>query len=92
MANPFDTFNPSAVLNNSKVAVRTWEEQVAAARETEEAERERERQAILDHRAARRKSMGRCGILFQTVVSGLTPLKQIVVYHLRQKLLYILGM
>ncbi|KAG5302074.1 chromosome segregation protein [Histoplasma ohiense] len=64
LANPFDTFNPSAVLYNSKVAVRTEEEQVTATRETEEAERERERQAILDHRAARRKSMANRRVSF----------------------------
>lgn len=65
LVNPFDTFNPSAVIRNGKVAVRTEEEQEAAPREREEAElRERERQDILDRRAARRKSMGRfCTLL-----------------------------
>ncbi|PGH02362.1 kinetochore protein Spc7 [Blastomyces parvus] len=65
LVNPFDTFNPSAVIQNTKIAVRTEEEQIAAAREREEAEqRERERQAILDHRAARRKSMANRRVSF----------------------------
>ncbi|KLJ12115.1 hypothetical protein EMPG_12760 [Blastomyces silverae] len=65
LANPFDTFNPSAVIQNTKIAVRTEEEQMAAAREREETEqRERERQAILDHRAARRKSMANRRVSF----------------------------
>ncbi|OAX82214.1 hypothetical protein ACJ72_03435 [Emergomyces africanus] len=64
LVNPFDTFNPSAVIRDGKVAVRTEEEQ-AAAREREEAQaRERERQAILDHRAARRKSMANRRVSF----------------------------
>ncbi|OJD24056.1 hypothetical protein ACJ73_04586 [Blastomyces percursus] len=65
LVNPFDTFNPSAVIQNTKIAVRTEEEQMAAAREREEVERrERERQAILDHRAARRKSMANRRVSF----------------------------
>jgi kinetochore protein Spc7/SPC105 len=60
LSNPFDGFNPSSVLRNGKVAVRTEEEQQTAAREREQREqREREKQAILDQRAARRKSMGK---------------------------------
>ncbi|PGH29693.1 kinetochore protein Spc7 [[Emmonsia] crescens] len=65
LVNPFDTFNPSAVIRNGKVAVRTEEEQEAAPREREEAElRERERQDILDRRAARRKSMANRRVSF----------------------------
>ncbi|OJD18125.1 hypothetical protein AJ78_01843 [Emergomyces pasteurianus Ep9510] len=64
LVNPFDTFNPSAVIRHGKGAVRTEDEQ-AAARERGEAElRERERQAILDHRAARRKSMANRRVSF----------------------------
>ncbi|KAL2371192.1 chromosome segregation protein [Blastomyces gilchristii SLH14081] len=65
LVKPFDTFNPSAVIQNAKIAVRAEGEQMAAAREREEAEqRERERQAILDHRAARRKSMANRRVSF----------------------------
>ncbi|ODH38725.1 hypothetical protein ACO22_02198 [Paracoccidioides brasiliensis] len=65
LANPFDTFNPSSVMRHGKVAVRTEEEQQAAAREREENELlEREKQAILEHRAARRKSMANRRVSF----------------------------
>ena len=65
LANPFDGFNPSSVPRNGKIAVRTEEEQQTAAMEREQREqREREKQAILDQRAARRKSMGKKQTMF----------------------------
>lgn len=51
LANPFN--------GPQSVALRTEDEQQAAAREREEQEKQdREKQAILDQRAARRKSLG----------------------------------
>jgi kinetochore protein Spc7/SPC105 len=59
LSNPFDGFNPSSVLRNGKVAVRKEEEQTAAREREQREQREQEKQAILDQRAARRKSMGK---------------------------------
>ncbi|PGH28109.1 hypothetical protein AJ80_00367 [Polytolypa hystricis UAMH7299] len=62
LANPFDTFNPSSIMRNSRLAA---EQQREAESEKEEREkREQERKAILEQRAARRKSMANRRVSF----------------------------
>lgn len=83
--------NPFAVLQPNTIAVRTEEEQLAAAREREEKEkRDLQRQSILDQRAARRKSLGEFNV-GQTKDMALTELQRTVGYHSHQKLRYIHG-
>ncbi|PGH13558.1 hypothetical protein AJ79_03551 [Helicocarpus griseus UAMH5409] len=60
LANPFDTFNPSSLMRNG----RTEEEEAVARERQEREQRERERQAILEQRAARRKSMANRRVSF----------------------------
>ena len=56
-ANPFDTFNATSAIR----------EEMAATKERDEQERkDRERQNILEKRAARRKSMGQCVPLYHS--------------------------
>lgn len=62
-ANPFDTFNATTAIR----------EEMAATKERDDKERrERERQAILEKRAARRKSMGKSHIPHWTTSFNLT--------------------
>ncbi|EAS29299.3 chromosome segregation protein [Coccidioides immitis RS] len=63
LPNPFDTFNPTPALNSGRV-LQSEQERQAAKREREARERHEHKQAILEQRAARRKSMANRRVSF----------------------------
>jgi hypothetical protein len=82
-ANPFDTFNATSAIR----------EEMAATKERDEQERkDRERQNILEKRAARRKSMGpSSSYCIRVVEADTNVLQQIAGFPSRPRQLYIHG-